>query len=159
MLSSRPTWRSTADQSGRDPRFGAGARHPSPRLVSGIIWEVLLPSLRAKEAPVSTPIEITDSTFDEEVLKADKLVLVDFWAPWCGPCRSIGPVLAEIAEEKQDQLKVVKVNIDDHQQHAAKFRVMSIPSMIVFKGGEQVERLDGAMPKRMILSRLEPLLA
>jgi len=108
---------------------------------------------------VSTPIEITDSTFDEEVLKADKLVLVDFWAPWCGPCRSIGPVLAEIAEEKQDQLKVVKVNIDDHQQHAAKFRVMSIPSMIVFKGGEQVERLDGAMPKRMILSRLEPLLA
>ncbi len=108
---------------------------------------------------MSTPIEITDSTFDEEVLKADKLVLVDFWAPWCGPCRSIGPVLAEIAEEKQDQLKVVKVNIDDHQQHAAKFRVMSIPSMIVFKGGEQVERLDGAMPKRMILSRLEPLLA
>jgi len=108
---------------------------------------------------VTKPIEITDSTFDEEVLKADKLVLVDFWAPWCGPCRSIGPALAEIAEEKQDQLKVVKVNIDDYQQHAAKFRVMSIPSMIVFKGGEQVERLDGAMPKRMILSRLEPLLA
>jgi len=110
----------------------------------------------AQEAYVSKPLDITDSTFDQEVLQADKPVLVDFWAPWCGPCRMVGPVLAEIADEKQDQLKIVKVNIDEHQQHAAKFRVMSIPSMILFKGGEQVERLDGAMPKRMIESRIAP---
>jgi thioredoxin 1 len=108
---------------------------------------------------VAKPLEISDSTFEQEVLQADKLVLVDFWAPWCGPCRMIGPVLAEIAEEKQDQVKVVKVNIDEHQENAFKFRVMSIPSMMLFKDGEQVDRLDGAMPKRMIVSRLEQHLA
>jgi thioredoxin 1 len=108
---------------------------------------------------VAKPLEISDSTFEQEVLQADKLVLVDFWAPWCGPCRAIGPVLAEIAEEKQEQVKVVKVNIDEHQENAFKFRVMSIPSMMLFKDGEQVDRLDGAMPKRMIVSRLEQHLA
>ena len=104
---------------------------------------------------MAKPLEITDSTFDQEVLRADKMVLVDFWAPWCGPCRKIGPVLEEIAAEKPDQVKVVKVNIDEYQQNAAKFRVMTIPSMILFKDGQQIDRLDGAMPKRMILSRLE----
>ena len=108
---------------------------------------------------MAKPLEISDSTFEQEVLQADKLVLVDFWAPWCGPCRMIGPVLAEIAEEKQDQVKVVKVNIDEHQEHAYKFRVMSIPAMMLFKDGEQVDRLDGAMPKRIIVSRLEQHLA
>ena len=104
---------------------------------------------------MAKPVEIGDSAFEQEVLRADRPVLVDFWAPWCSPCRAIGSVLAEIADEKQDQLKIVKVNIDDHQQHAAKFRVMSIPAMILFKDGEPVDRIDGAMPKRIIVDRLE----
>ena len=108
---------------------------------------------------MSKPLEITDSAFEHEVLHADKLVLVDFWAPWCGPCRMTGKVLDEIADEKQDQVKVVKVNIDEHQEHAAKFRVMSIPAMLLFKDGEAVDRLDGAYPKRNIVERLERHLA
>jgi thioredoxin 1 len=105
---------------------------------------------------VSKPVEVTDGTFEQEVLKADKLVLVDFWAPWCGPCRAVGPVLAEIASEREDDLKIVKVNIDDNQRYAMKLGVMSVPTMVVFKDGNPVDKWVGAMPKRQIMARVEP---
>jgi thioredoxin 1 len=104
---------------------------------------------------VGKPIEVTDSTFESEVIKADKPVLVDFWAPWCGPCRVIGPILAEIATEREQQLKIVKVNIDDNQRYAMKLGVMSVPTMVLFKDGNPVDKFVGAFPKRGIIERVE----
>lgn len=105
---------------------------------------------------MSKPLEVTDSTFDQEVVKADKPVLVDFWAPWCGPCRMVGPVLAEIAEEEQSRVKIVKVNVDENQQYASKLGVFNIPTMVVYKDGKPVDKIIGAMPKAQILDRLSP---
>lgn len=104
---------------------------------------------------MSAPIDVTDSTFEQEVLKAEKLVLVDFWAEWCGPCRAIAPVLKEIAAEQEQQLKVAKVNIDENQQYAAQFGITSIPTMLLFKDGEKVDQIVGALPKRTIAERIE----
>jgi thioredoxin 1 len=105
---------------------------------------------------MSKPVEVTDSTFDQEVVKADKPVLVDFWAPWCGPCRMVGPVLAEIADEEQARVKIVKVNVDENQQYASQLGVFNIPTMIVYKDGKPVDKIIGAMPKAQILDRLTP---
>src|SRR5215218_6474478 len=116
-----------------------------------ILLIVAFQSGSAKEPYVSKPVEVTDGTFEQEVLKADKLVLVDFWAPWCGPYRAVGPVLAEIASEREDDLKIVKVNIDDNQRYAMKLGVMSVPTMVVFKDGNPVDKFVGAFPKRGIL--------
>jgi thioredoxin 1 len=99
--------------------------------------------------------EITDSTFEAEVLQADKPVLVDFWAPWCGPCRMVGPVLDEIAGEKQDAVKIVKINTDENYQFAGKYGVMSLPTLLIFKGGQPVDKLIGAHPKRTIVDRID----
>jgi thioredoxin 1 len=104
---------------------------------------------------VSKSLEVSDNTFEQEVLKADKPVLVDFWAPWCGPCRAVGSMLDEIASERKESLKVVKVNIDDNQQYAFQFGVMSVPTMVIFKDGAPVDKLVGALPKRMVVDRLE----
>ncbi len=99
--------------------------------------------------------EITDSTFEAEVLQADKPVLVDFWAPWCGPCKMVGPVLDEIAGEKQDAVKIVKINTDENYQFAGKYGVMSLPTLLIFKGGQPVDKLIGAHPKRTIVDRID----
>jgi thioredoxin 1 len=107
------------------------------------------------EEQVGTLTDVTDSTFEQEVLKSEHPVLVDFWAPWCGPCRSIHGVLAEIAEERKDSLKVVRVNVDDEQEQAFKLGVRSVPTMVDFKNGEAVDKLVGALPKRNIVERLE----
>jgi thioredoxin 1 len=102
--------------------------------------------------------EVTDSNFQAEVIESDKPVLVDFWAPWCGPCRMVAPVLEEIAGERDD-LRVVKLNVDDNQQTAASFEVLSIPTLILFKGGQVAKKVIGAYPKKKLEAELEPALA
>jgi thioredoxin 1 len=90
---------------------------------------------------------VTDASFDEEVLKSDKPVLVDFWAEWCGPCHAVSPILDKIAEERADELRLVKVNIDENQNIAQRYGVMSIPMMMLFKDGEPAAATVGAQPK------------
>ena len=102
--------------------------------------------------------DVTDSSFQAEVIEADGPVLVDFWAPWCGPCRVVAPVLEEIAKERPE-LTVVKLNIDDNQQTAADYDVLSIPTLILFRGGEPVKKVIGAYPKKKLQAELEPALA
>ena len=105
---------------------------------------------------MSKPVNATDATFQTEVSDAEKAVLVDFWAPWCGPCRIVGPVLEEIASEESDKVKIVKVNVDENQQYASQLGVFNIPTMIVYKNGQPVDKIVGAMPKAQILERLRP---
>lgn len=102
--------------------------------------------------------EVTDNNFQAEVLESDLPTLVDFWAPWCGPCRAVAPVLEELDAERSD-VRVVKLNIDDNQQTAATFGVMSIPTMILFKAGQPVKKIVGAQPKKRIEAELDPVLA
>ena len=103
--------------------------------------------------------EVTDNNFQAEFIESDKPVLVDFWAPWCGPCRVVAPVLEEIAAERGDDLRIVKLNVDENQQTAAAFEVLSIPTLILFRGGQPVKKVIGAYPKRKLEAELEPALA
>ena len=102
--------------------------------------------------------DVTDDNFQAEVLESDTPTLVDFWAPWCGPCRIIAPSLEELNEEL-DNFRVVKLNVDENQITAAKYEVMSIPTLIVFKNGEPAKKIIGAMPKKRLQQELEPALA
>lgn len=100
------------------------------------------------------PVPVTDQTFDREVLQSPTPVVVDFWAPWCGPCKMIAPVLEEIAKEKDGTLKIAKLDVDDNPVTAQKFGVMSIPTLLVFKNGREVSRLVGYRPKQQLLQQL-----
>lgn len=101
---------------------------------------------------------VTDETFEADVLKAEGTVLVDFWAPWCGPCRMVSPIVDEIGEENADKLKVVKVNTDENMQTASTYGITSIPALYVFKDGQVAKTIIGAQPKPMLMQQLEEFL-
>ncbi len=104
----------------------------------------------------SKPVVITDQTFEREALQATgRPILVDCWAPWCGPCRMIGPIMDELAAESQGRYRIAKLNVDDNPQTAARFQIASIPTMLIFKDGKLIDRLIGAQPKQAIAERLQ----
>ena len=102
--------------------------------------------------------ELSSSNFEQEVLKSSQPVLVDFWAPWCGPCRMIGPVVEELAGENADSLKVAKINIDDAQDIAATYGVSSIPTLMIFKNGDVIDRFVGVQPKSRLQEAVDQAL-
>lgn len=101
-------------------------------------------------------LNTTDAKFSDTVSELDKLVVVDMWAEWCGPCKMMEPVLKEIAEEYSDKLKVVKLNIDQNQDTPLKFGVLNIPTLIFFRDGKEIDRVIGAFPKKQLLNKIEP---
>jgi len=108
---------------------------------------------------MSKPINITDDTFEQEVLQSDIPVIVDFWATWCGPCKMIAPILEELATDYSNQVKIVKLDVDANNKTAGKYNIMSIPSLLFFKNGEVVDQVVGAIPKAQLSSRIDGVLA
>ncbi len=108
---------------------------------------------------MSKPADVTDGNFEEEVLKSDKPVLVDFWAPWCGPCRMVAPVVEELAEEYDGKVKFLKLNTDDNVDTAARYGIRSIPTILMFKGGKPVDQIIGFRPKGDLQKSIDKALA
>ncbi len=104
---------------------------------------------------MAKPIEVTDATFEQEVLNASVPVLVDFWAIWCAPCRLIAPVVEELANEYEGKLKVAKLDVDHNPNTAVKYGIRSIPTLLIFKNGQVVDQIVGAVPKQYLVDRLE----
>ncbi len=104
-------------------------------------------------------IDVTTSTWDSEVLNSDGLILVDFWAVWCGPCRIVSPTIEELAKEYTDRLKVVKLNTDENPDVASRYKIMGIPTLMFFKDGEKVDQIVGAVPKTQLKDKIDSLLA
>jgi thioredoxin 1 len=107
---------------------------------------------------MSNAITLTSTDFEAQVLKSDLPVLIDFWAPWCGPCKMIAPHVDAIASEYEGRVKVMKVNIDNEREITERYNIMSIPTLLFFKGGKVVEQIVGALPKKAIVEKIDPLL-
>jgi thioredoxin len=110
-----------------------------------------------EENSLNTPIHITDADMDENIKKY-QTVVIDCWAPWCGPCRMVGPVIEDLAKEMQGKIVFGKLNVDENRATSAKYGIMSIPTLLVFKNGELVDKIIGAMPKEMLKGKLNPYL-
>ena len=108
---------------------------------------------------MSKPTPVTDASFEQDVIQSNTPVLVDFWAAWCGPCRSLAPVLEEIAAEYSEKLKIVKLDVDENGDTAASLQITSIPTLVLYKSGQPVERIVGFQPKQRLMSKIEPHLS
>jgi thioredoxin 1 len=106
----------------------------------------------------SEPLQVSDATFEEEILKSDVPAMVDFWAAWCGPCRAIAPVVEELARDYQGKVKVAKMNVDENAKTPAKFGIRAIPTLIIFKGGQVMEQITGAVSRSLIENALKKAL-
>jgi thioredoxin 1 len=107
---------------------------------------------------MSKPVVISDGTFDAEVIKSDVPVMVDFWAPWCGPCKMVAPILEEIASEYDGRIKIAKMDVDQNPEIARQYRIMSIPSLLIFKEGKLVDQVVGALPKAQLLDHVAKII-
>lgn len=105
---------------------------------------------------MGSAVHLTEQNFEQEVLKSNVPVLVDFWAEWCGPCRALAPIIEELAVELQGKMKVAKLDVDAAQDLAGNYNVMSIPTLLIFKNGEPVEQMVGAMPKAQLMTKIKP---
>ncbi len=107
---------------------------------------------------MSSPVEINDGNFENEVLKSDLLFLVDFWAPWCGPCHMVSPIVEEIGKDYEGKLKVGKLNVDENSQTASRYGIMSIPSVLFFKEGKVVDQIVGAVAKQHFIEKIDKII-